>query len=90
MLSQRHTEDVCLLYQGSKQCRYLESDPYDYTKFYCRKLTGDRKILDELVEEHVQKCLDQGDNPADSNMAQGDHCSGFVYFKSMVQGYDVE
>lgn len=90
MLSERHTEDVCLVYQGAHQCRYLDGDQDDYDKFYCRKKTSDKKVIDEMAEEYIKECKKNGVDPHAGNQPIGDNCSGFVCFKDLVQGYDVE
>ena len=90
MLSQRQVEDICLVYKGPAQCRYLEGDPNDHTKFYCRKFTPDRKIIDEVLDDHLRDCAKNGTDPQDGNNALGDNCKGFVCFKDKIQGYDVE
>lgn len=90
MLSERQVEDICLAYQGARQCRYLEGDPQDYTKFHCRKKTPDRSIIDEVVDDHIKQCAKNGTDPNDDDNAIGDNCSGFLPFKDIRQGYDLE
>lgn len=90
MLTKKHLQDVCLLNQGSAQCRYLEADPRDYTKFVCKKKTPSRNIYDELVEEHIKQCASEGVDPKQTSEAQGNNCSGYLPFKNILQGYDLD
>lgn len=90
MLSDRQTEDICLVYQGAKQCRYLDGDPDQYNKFYCRKKTSDKKVIDEMADEYLSECTKNGTDPLDGTNPIGDNCGGYLCFKDLVQGYDVE
>ena len=90
MLSDRQLEDICLVYQGARQCRYLDGDQDHYDKWYCRKKTPDRKVIDEMCEEYIQDSIKKGNDPMDGSHPIGDNCSGFVAFKDLLQGYDVE
>lgn len=90
MLSEAHKEDICLVYQGARQCRYLEGDDNDFDKHYCRKISPDKKTIDDMVDEHLAECAKNGVNPLDLQDPIGDNCSGFVCFKDLLQGYDVE
>lgn len=90
MLSKRQIEDICLVYQGAHQCRYLEGDSTDYSKFYCRKRTPDRAVIDEVVDDHIKERIRLGKDPMTEDEAIGDNCSlGFLPFKDKLQGYDV-
>lgn len=90
MLSQKHLEDICLVYKGAFQCRYLDGDPDHYDKFYCRKKTSDKKILDDLCEDHIRECIKNGVDPDAGSQPIGNNCGGYTFFKDLLQGYDVE
>jgi hypothetical protein len=89
MLSERQVQDVCLVYKGSLQCRYLDGDPDEFDKFYCKKKTPDKKVIDEMAAEFEAECAKNGTNPLDSPNALGDNCAGYTCFKDILQGYDV-
>lgn len=89
MLSLKQVTNVCMQYQGSSQCRYLEQDRSDYKKCYCKKQTSDKVILDELIKEHWEDCKKKGINPAKTSDAQGDNCPGYPFLADILQGYDV-
>ena len=89
-LSLKQLTDVCLLGQGYKQCRYLEGDDKDHTKYYCKRKSPDRAHIDDLVHEYMIECKDSGDDPKDSGVALMDNCDGYYNFKDVIQGYDQE
>ena len=89
MLSQDQLQHVCLLYGGSKQCRYIEQDDGHWDKYYCKKMTPDRKIIDSAVDDFVKEKKDQGVDPAKSGEPLGDNCKGFLPLTDLLQGYDV-
>lgn len=84
MLSEKQLEHVCLLYGGHKQCRYLDGDTNDYTKWFCKKKTPIKDEIDEEVEFYRKA------GSLDSSLPVGDNCDGFMNFKELLQGYDVE
>ena len=90
MLSERQLEDVCLRYQGARQCRYLDGDPENYDRFLCKKRSTYKKVIDEMSEEYIQDCRKNGVDPMTGDQSIGDNCSGYVLFKDLLQGYDVE
>ena len=90
MLSLAQMKDVCLLYQGSETCRYLVADENDYQKYYCKKLTSERDLLDELTEDFIQECTKTGADPNDGSTALGDNCKGYLFLKDVHQGWDVD
>lgn len=88
-LSQRQVEDVCLLYKGADQCRYLEEDDTNYGKYICRKMTPDRAQIDDRVDKYIEECKKDGVDPNQNYYAIGDNCTGYRPFKDILQGYDV-
>lgn len=89
MLSLPQLNDICLLYGGSKQCRYLDGDENDYNKYYCKKQSPDAKHIDDLTEEYITEAKSEGRDPELGNVPLGDNCNGFLPFKDILQGYDV-
>lgn len=92
MLSKNQLTRVCQLWQGSKQCRYLDGDEHDYGKFYCKKLSPEKDIIDEEVMGFLKESKKQGINPQKSGnpLGTGGSCQGFVVLKTKLQGYDVK
>lgn len=89
MLSLKQINNVCLVNQGSQQCRYLEHDQKDYKKCYCKKQSADKVLLDEITEEHIQECKKNKTNPTAAGDPLGDNCQGFPFLMDVLQGYDV-
>lgn len=89
MLSLTQLNDVCLCHQGSKQCRYLDGDEFDYNKYYCKKQSTEAKHIDDLVDEYISDCKIENKNPDDGHVAIGDNCKGYLPLKDVLQGYDV-
>lgn len=90
MLSLPQLEDVCLLYGGHKQCRFLDGDDNDYTKFYCKKKSAEAASINQDVDEFIAEAKKNGDDPRDYGQALGDNCSGYVKLNDVLQGYDVD
>jgi hypothetical protein len=90
VLTFKQVSDVCLLRQGHRECRYLEGDDIDPKKFYCKKKSPDRKHIDDLVQEYLDECEADGEDPRDGGVALGDGCAGYINLKNVPQGYDVE
>lgn len=91
MLSKLQLSRVCLLHQGNKQCRYLDGDDNDYGKYQCKKLSPEKKIIDEEVANFLKDAKKQGVNPTKQGvpLGTGGGCQGFVVLKTKLQGYDV-
>lgn len=91
-LTQLQLQKVCLLHQGHKQCRYLDGDERDHTKFYCKKLSPEKKIIDDEIWNFLKAQKDQGTDPKLQGVPLGDGggCKGFVVLKTKPQGYDVK
>ncbi|RDJ35272.1 MAG: hypothetical protein DWQ19_10685 [Crenarchaeota archaeon] len=89
MLSKKQVENVCMNGCGSDECRYLDSDDYDYGKFYCVKhRINQKQKIDQIVAEFIADCASKGIDPADQGDPIGDNCSGYPYLKHVEQGYD--
>lgn len=89
MLSEAHLKNVCLLWGGHKQCRYLERDDMDWNKYYCKKKSVDKDIIDQEVDKFVKEQKALGKNPRSLNEPLGDNCKGFLPLTSLLQGYDI-
>jgi hypothetical protein len=89
-LTLKQVNDVCLIDGGHKECRYLEDDENMSGKFFCKKKSPDKKHIDDLVSEYLHECKVNGDDPIDGGVALGDNCGGYLCFKDIPQGYDVE
>jgi len=89
VLSRKQVEDVCLVYGGSKQCRYVDEDPDDYSKMYCKKLTPEKKLIDEEIDEYIKDCKNKGVDAYSQGVPLGNNCDGFILLKELEQGYDV-
>jgi hypothetical protein len=93
MLSLNQVHNVCFgdISKTSSQCRYLEQDDLDNSKYYCLKMiTLKKSQIDKDVEDFLVKSKSKGFNPYLENVPLGDNCSGFIKLKNVVQGYDVK
>jgi len=92
MLSKLQLERVCLLNYGHEQCRYLDGDEHDRTKFHCKKLSPERKIIDEELSHFLKEKKKAGEDPKKEGVALGNGggCKGFVVLNTKLQGYDVK
>ena len=89
MLSLKQLTDVCLLGQGSGECRYLDQDESDSSKFYCLKKSSARaKDIDAELEELIKDSLMKNKDPKKNNIPLGDNCSGYPLLRNKMQGYD--
>lgn len=89
MLSKNQLNNVCLVGQGYKCCRFLAQDDNDWTKHYCIKTTGRRKEIDKFTEKHIKECSDSKTDVTQSNIPLGDNCTGYPIMKYIEQGYDI-
>ena len=87
MLTLSQITDVCLLNDGSNECRYLAED--DKGKFYCIKKTSKRSAIDKEIVEFKKEKRAAGVDPFNLDRPLGDNCSGYTFFKYKSQGYDV-
>jgi len=91
MLSLKQVEDFCLYGKGSKECRYLEEDDAIPGRFYClKKIVNKRQLIDKEVAEFIKDHKGRGINPSSIGIPLGDNCSGYVYLKHKLQGYDLK
>lgn len=90
-LSLQQVADVCFVQGGSLQCRYLDEDVDNKGNMIhiCKKLSPDKKLIDEEVNEFLAELAKKGHDPAQQGVPLGDNCSGYMPLKTKLQGYDV-
>ena len=90
MLSLKQLQNVCMAYSGdAKQCRYLEQDDTDGSKWYCRKSRKeDRAKIDKKLSEVVADFKKRKIDPTKQGIPLGDNCTGYPFLKHIPQGYD--
>lgn len=90
-LTNRHLQDVCFIFGGTNQCRYLDEDTDDKGQIIhvCKKMSPSRKIVDEEVDEFFATMRKSGQDPTQQGVPLGDNCKGFIVLKTKPQGYDV-
>lgn len=89
MLSKKHLNDVCLLYdQTCRKCRYVSQDEMDYNKFHCLKLSSEAAEIDQEISEFVKECKERGKDPYKEDVPLGDNCLGYLILRNIEQGYD--
>lgn len=87
-LSKKQIENVCLIYNGSKQCRYLDID--EPNKCNCLKLTCHKSDMDKRIRKYKEDLKKNGQDPSLMNTPIGDNCKGYPYLPTLKQGYDVK
>lgn len=90
-LTQKQVKNVCLLYGGAQQCRYLDEDLDDQNNVVhvCKKLTPDKTIIDDEVQDFLDEAKKNNQDPAKQSNPLGDHCQGYLKLTHKQQGYDV-
>jgi hypothetical protein len=90
-LTQKQIRDVCCLYQGSSQCRYLDSDTDSLGNIVlvCKKKHPDKNIIDDELKTYVIKLRKKGKDPLKENVPLGNNCQGYIKLTDKKQGYDV-
>ena len=91
-LTQKQLQDVCFLWGGSNQCRYLDEDQDDKGNqvHVCRKMSPNKQIIDEEVDEFFKDVNKNGQDPMKQGVPLGDNCRGYIVLKTKPQGYDVK
>lgn len=90
-LTLKQLQDVCLLYGGSDQCRYLDEDVDDKGQVVsvCRKLSPQKKVIDEEIVDFLAEMKKNGQDPDKQGVPLGNNCQGYIVLKTKPQGYDV-
>lgn len=89
-LTQKQLEDVCLFYQGSRQCRYLDEDvdASGNVVHVCLKKTPDKSVIDLEIKQYLDDSNKKNLDPFRDAHAMGDNCSGYLKLPNKKQGYD--
>lgn len=82
-LSNLHVLHVCKINSDAHTCRYLSEDLLKMGEYQCLKLTGQKKHIDNAVEEYMAE--DQGKPTA---LPLSDNCKGYPVLHHTVAGYD--
>jgi len=83
-LSQLQVLHVCKLNANANEtCRYLTEDSIADNQYHCMKLTGQKKHIDEAVEDYLRNNADSNDNAP-----LGNNCSGYPIMRHKIIGYD--
>lgn len=91
-LTQKQLTDVCFVSGGPDQCRYLDEDTDDQGNVVhlCKKLSPDRKIIDEELVDFYNEMKKTIQDPTKQNVPLGDNCQGYIPLRSKLQGYDIK
>jgi hypothetical protein len=91
-LTPKQLKDVCYVTGGHLQCRYLDEDVDDKGNLIhvCKKLSPDKKIIDEELIDFYNDMKKNGQDPTKQGVPLADNCQGFVVLKTKQQGYDVK
>ena len=84
-LSNKQVTNVCLEGHGSKKCKFLNFEELDQ-KYYCMKLTWERKNIEKNTSAYIMNCKIKKINPHDLNKPIGDNCDGFLFLRNLEQG----
>ena len=90
-LTQKQLKDVCMMWGGHQQCRYLDEDQDDQGNIVhiCKKLSPFKTIIDDEVDMFYKDMAKNGQDPKSQGLPIADNCKGYVVLKSKPQGYDV-
>lgn len=83
-----HRTNVCRDGQGNNKCMFLREGE-KYNQFFCVKLTGERRTIEETNRKRREAYLQQGIAEKDILIPTGDHCPGYLLLQTVLQGYDV-
>ena len=91
-LTNKQLQDVCFIWGGTSQCRYLDEDIDDDSNIVhvCKKKSSFKKVIDEELVEFLSDCKKNSQDPAKQGVPLGDNCTGYVVLKVKPQGYDVK
>ncbi len=91
-LSQKHVKDICMINGLNLQCRYLDEDSDNKGNIVhiCRKLSTDKKVIDQELTDFYAEMTKKGTDPAAQGVPLGDNCQGYIALKTKQQGFDVK
>ena len=92
-LTQNQLQHVCMINNGSQQCRYVDEDMDDDGNiiYVCKKLSPpDRQIIDNEVDDFMNGLKATNQDPYKQGVPLGDNCKGYIKLVTKPQGYDLE
>lgn len=91
-LTQNQVQHVCMVYGAHLQCRYVDEDLDDDGNivYVCKKLSPDKKIIDDEVQEFLSDAKRNGQDPTKQGVPLGDNCKGYIKLTTKLQGYDLD
>lgn len=91
-LTQKQVKDVCFVNGGHAACRYLDSEIDDNGNriYVCKKLSPDKKIINEELVDFLNEMRKSGQDPTKQGVPLADNCQGYVVLKTKPQGYDAK
>lgn len=90
MLSQNQLTKVCLINQGSSECRFLFKNDNDPSQCMCYKLHHHADLIDDIVDAFIYDMEENGQDPELIGRPIGDNCKGYLPLTVLPQGYDVK
>lgn len=89
-LTNKQLSDVCLIYGGVNQCRYLDEDfdAHGRLVHVCLKRSKDKAFIDRSVLSQQDMAKKLGVVPDGNPM--GDNCKGYLKLPNKKQGYDLD
>jgi len=89
MLSLKQIQDVCLYKDNTyRKCRYLCNDELDSSKWFCLKLSGKGRQIDDEIDQYLDEMAKRNKDPKKDNLPLGDNCGGYPVLRHIEQGYD--
>jgi len=90
-LTQKQLKDVCFVWGGAQQCRYLDEDQDSQGNIVhvCKKKTIYKQVIDDEVDQFFKDVNKNGQDPLAQGVPLGDNCQGYIDLKVKPQGYDV-
>ena len=91
-LTKDQLNDVCLIYGGHMQCKYLDEAKNDKGEVVhvCRKLTAERLAIDIELEDILEDFDRKGLKHDSQGIPLGNNCSGYQALPNVEQGYDLD
>lgn len=91
-LTKDQLNDVCLIYGGHHQCKYLDESRNDAGEVVhvCRKLTAERNAIDVELTDLLDEFNRKGLKPESQGIPLGNNCGGYLPLPNVPQGYDLD
>ena len=87
MLTKKQITEVCLAHQPPQACRYLEF-AMDGTCNCCKKVPKLKQRIDKNLFSLELDCKKKKIDIKTIGVNLGDNCTGYLYLKNILQGYD--